>query len=136
MAPVAAELRFFVDESLMGLGKALSFARRDVVHAGHPLVPEGPLGATDEAWIPLIAGRDLIVLGRDRHMRTRPGEIALWKAHGLRVLYIAGKKDLSNWEYLGRLIRRWDEVELSIQTGGVGPWLFYILDRSVRPIPI
>ena len=40
-------LRFYVDESTLGLGKALAAAREDVVHAGHPLVPECPVGALD-----------------------------------------------------------------------------------------
>jgi hypothetical protein len=79
MAPDATQLRFFVDESLLGLGKALAYARKDVVHAGHPLTPDAPTGATDEEWIPAVARRGLIAIGRDRHMRTRPGEVALWK---------------------------------------------------------
>jgi hypothetical protein len=40
-------LRFYVDESALGLGKALEAARRDTVHAGHKLIPECPLGVLD-----------------------------------------------------------------------------------------
>ncbi len=40
-------LRFYVDESALGLGKALETARRDTVHAGHKLIPECPLGVLD-----------------------------------------------------------------------------------------
>lgn len=136
MAPDPGELRFFVDESLLGLGKALSYARKHVVHAGHPLVPDAPTGALDEEWIPAIAARELIVIGRDRHMRTRPGEVALWKAHGLRVFYIAGKRDLDNWQYMGRLVRRWQDIEHAIQTSRSGPWFFHILETKVKPEPL
>jgi len=136
MAPDANDLRFFVDESLLGLGKALAYARKDVVHSGHPLVPDAPTGALDEEWIPAVASRNLIVIGRDRHMRTRPGEVALWKANSLRVFYIAGKRDLSNWEYMGRLIRRWSDIERAIHDGGSGPWFFHILDTKVKAVAI
>lgn len=136
MAPDASELRFFVDESLLGLGKALAYARKDVVHAGHPLVIDAPTGALDEEWIPAIGARDLIVIGRDRHMRTRPGEVALWKAHGLRVFYIAGRRDLSNWEYMGRLVRRWQDIENAIHDSGPGPWFFHVLETKVKPVPL
>lgn len=136
MAPVAAALKFFVDESLLGLGKALAYARKDVVHAGHSLVQDAPTGASDETWIPAIAARGLIVVGRDRHMRTRPGEVALWRAHSLRVFYIAGKRDLSTWDYMGRLVRRWDEMERAIRDTGPGPWLFHVFNRMVKPVPL
>jgi hypothetical protein len=136
MAPVAAELRFFVDESLLGLGKSLAFARKDVVYAGHPLVSGAPTGATDDEWIPAVASQGLIVIGRDRHMRTRPGEVALWKAHELRVFYIAGKRDPTTWDYVGRLVRRWPDIEHVAATRGSGPWFFHILDRTVREVPL
>jgi hypothetical protein len=136
VAPVASELKFFVDESLLGLGKALAYARKDVVHAGHPLIPQAPTGATDETWMPAVAARSLIVLGRDRHMRTRPGEVALWRAHDLRVFYIAVKRDLSTCDYMGRLVRRWAEIEGSIDEAGSGPWLFHVLERSVKRVSL
>jgi len=50
-------LRFFVDESALGLGKALERARDDVVCAGHPLVPEVSLGTEDTAWMPAVSAR-------------------------------------------------------------------------------
>jgi hypothetical protein len=46
-------LRFYVDESALGLGKALESARKDTIHAGHKLIPECPLGALD----PDLSGR-------------------------------------------------------------------------------
>jgi len=81
-----AGLRFFADESVLGLGKALAIARRDLIHVGHPLIPTVPLGALDPVWIPEVAARDLIVIARDRRIRTKPGELALLREHGLRVL--------------------------------------------------
>lgn len=45
------QLRFYVDESALGIGKTLAAARRDTVHVGHPLIPECPLGAADIEWM-------------------------------------------------------------------------------------
>jgi hypothetical protein len=75
-----SDLRYFVDESLMGLGKALAIARRDVVHPGHPLIPEVPVGALDTDWIPAVARRDLVAICRDRRIRTKSGELAILRA--------------------------------------------------------
>jgi hypothetical protein len=131
-----AHLRFFVDETSLGLGKALAIARRDTVHVGHPLVPEAPVGSFDEEWIPAVAARGLIVLGRDRHIRTRPGERELILAHGLRVFRIHGKRDLRTWDYLVRLVRRWNDVESILNERGGGPWFMAIRDRDVVELPL
>lgn len=70
MPPAGA--RFYIDESLMGIGKAYAILRRDAVHPGHVGFPGVPLGAKDEEWIPVVAARGLIVILRDKHTRTRP----------------------------------------------------------------
>lgn len=136
MTADAANLRFFVDESALGVGKALAIARKDVIHTGHPLIPEVPLGALDPIWIPAVAARGLAVLGRDRHIRTKPGEVELLREHSLRVFWIAGKRDLSTWDYLVRLVRRWDDIEDTLQTRGVGPWFMAVNETGLSEITI
>lgn len=129
-------LRFFVDETSLGLGKTLAMARKDVIHTGHPLIPEVPLGTLDPDWIPAVAERGLAVISRDRHIRTKPGELALLRQHGLRVFWIAGRKDLGTWEALARLVHRWAEVEDRLRDRGVGPWFMAVNERSVTEINI
>jgi hypothetical protein len=132
----AAELRFFVDESALGLGKTLERARRDVIHPGHPLIPTIPPGTLDPNWIPEVASRDLIVIARDRHIRTKPGERRLLVEYGLRVFWIAGKKDLSNWDVLVRMVRHWEAIERTIAENGAGPWFVGVNEHSLSEIPI
>lgn len=129
-------LRFFVDESALGVGKALTIARRDVIHTGHPLIPQVPLGALDPAWIPAVATRGLAVIARDRHIRTKPGELALLRAHGLRVFWIGGKRDLSTWDSLVRLVRRWDDIEQTMALRGAGPWFYSVHDYQLAEITV
>jgi hypothetical protein len=132
----ASGLRLFVDESALGLGKALAIARRDVVHTGHPLVPEIPVGTLDPDWIPAVAARNLTVIARDRRIRTKPGEIELLRQHNLRVFWIAGKKDGTTWDWLVRLVRRWDDIEDTLANRGAGPWFMAINVADVKELTI
>ena len=131
-----AHLRFFVDESALGIGKTLAIARRDVIHTGHPLIPTVPLGALDTTWIPDVATRDLTVIARDRHIRTKPGELALLRSYGLRVFWIGGKRDLSTWDNLVRLVKRWRDIERIVAARGVGPWFYSINEQNITEITI
>lgn len=136
MPPVRDQLRFFVDESTLGIGKVLAIARRDVVHVGHPAFPEVGYGALDPDWIPIVAGLGLAVIARDRRFRTKPVELELMRAHGLRVFWIAGKRDLSTWDYVIRMVRRWDDIEAALANKGPGPWFSAVHDTRLSDWPI
>jgi hypothetical protein len=136
MAADAERLRFFVDESALGIGKALEIARSDFVHPGHRLLPEVPLGTLDTDWMPVVAGRGLVVIIRDRHIRTKPAELAAFREVGLRVFWIAGKRDLTNWDTLVRLVRRWEDIEETIRVRGPGPWFYSVTGARITEIPV
>ncbi|NPD03531.1 hypothetical protein HN031_02380 [Nocardioides sp. zg-1308] len=120
------QLRFFVDESSLGLGKALAAARKDTIHTGHPLIPECPLGTPDPEWIPIVAEKALVVIGRDKKIRTRPAELQAIKEAGLRVFLIGGKGDLPTWDWLTRIVRAWPTMEAIIEERPDGPWIYVI----------
>lgn len=136
MAAVAELLRFFVDESALGLGKVLEIARRDVVYPGHRLLAEVPTGTLDPVWMPVVARRGLVVISRDRHIRTKPAELQAFRDHGLRAFWIAGKRDLSTWDALVRLVRRWDDIEEAIRVRGAGPWFYSVTEERVTEIEV
>lgn len=129
-------LRFYVDESALGLGKALQAARQDTIHVGHPLVPECPLGVLDPEWIPAVAARGLVAIGRDKHIRTRPAELAQIRASQLRVLRIGGKRDLSTWDWLVRVVRRWEDIDTLLRDRPQGPWIYLVNDRELTEVPL
>ena len=131
-----ANLRFFVDESALGVGKTLAVARKDVIHTGHPLIPEVPVGTLDPDWIPAVAQRELTVIARDKRIRRKPGELTLLRKHGLRVFWIAGKKDMSTWENLVLLVRRWEDIERVLDECGPGPWFMAINENSLAEIAV
>jgi len=136
MVADAESLRFYVDESALGLGKALTIARRDTIHAGHRLIPECPLGVLDPAWIPAVAQRGLVVIGRDKHIRTKPEEIRQLRSAGLRVFRIGGKRDLSTWQWLVRVVKRWDDMERVMRDRPEGPWFYLINESGLTEVPL
>jgi PIN like domain len=131
MVAVADLVRFYVDQSASGLGLALTAARKDTIHCGHPLIPECPLSVLDPAWIPAVAARGLIVIARDKKLRTKPVEVrALWES-GWRVFCIGGKKDLSTWEWLERIVKFWPKMEQIIEEHGAGPWIYMLNENAI-----
>jgi hypothetical protein len=131
MVAVERLVRFYVDESAMGLGLALAAARKDTIHCGHPLIPECPRRSDDIVWIPAVAARGLIVIARDKRLRKKPVEVrALWE-HGLRVFCIGGKRDLSTWEWLERVMRHWPRMEALIEQRGAGPWIYMLNEARI-----
>jgi hypothetical protein len=131
MAAVAHLVRFYVDESAAGLGLALAAARKDTIHVGHPLIPECPRQADDVDWIAAVAARGLVVIARDKKLRTKPVEVrALWE-HALRVFCIGGKRDMSTWEWLARVVRYWPRMEEIIIERGPGPWICMLNENGV-----
>lgn len=129
MSAVAADIRFYVDESALGLGKTLAAARKDTIHCGHPLIPECPLGILDPDWMPIVAAKGYIVIGRDKRIRSRPGERELLRENGLRVLRVGGSQDLSTWDWLGRFVRHWNAIEQIVTDRPDGPW-FYLVNAN------
>lgn len=136
MTARADQLRFFVDESALGLGKALAAARHDTIHIGHPLIPECPVGTLDTDWIPRVAERGLVVIGRDKHIRTRPEERRRLREAELRVFRIGGKRDLSSWEWLARMVRHWQRMEAIISTRPDGPWFYLVNEHMLVEVPL
>jgi hypothetical protein len=128
------QVRFYVDESALGLGKALEAARKDTIHVGHKLIPECPFGILDPDWIPAVAARGLVVIGRDRRIKTKPQELERFREAGLRVFWIAGKRDMATWDWLTRLVRHWETIERTIEERGEGPWFYAVQDAAVREI--
>jgi hypothetical protein len=130
------QLRFYVDESALGLGKCLEAARKDTIYAGHKLIPECPLGTLDPDWIPAVAARELVVIARDRRITRKPQELERFREAGLRAFWIAGRKDLSTWGWLTRLVRQWDAIERTIDSRWNGPWFYAINEANVREIVV
>lgn len=126
---------YFTDENTLGLGKLLRLAGRDdVVYPGHEDLPEVPVGTPDLDWMPVIARRDLIVVTRDRRIRTRPAELRAYWEHGIRSVWIGAKQDLGPRQQVELFLQHEERLQREITKRGPGPWALAMSPSGVRPL--
>lgn len=83
----------------------------------------------------VVARRDLVAFHRDRHVRTRPHEVARYRDYRLRPMWFGGKKDLSAAQQLDLLPRYWGALEAQVASLGHGPWSLTLTMRGLTGIP-
>lgn len=128
---------YFTDENLLGLGKLLRRSgRRNVVYPGHEDLPEIPRGTLDLDWMPVVGGRALVVLSRDRRIRSRPTELRAYWEHGIRSVWIGAKQDLSPPEQVELFLRHEDRLRREITKRGPGPWALAMSPSGIRPMTL
>lgn len=126
---------YFTDENALGLGKLLRRSGRDdVLHPGHEDLPEVSLGTLDLDWMPIVAARGLIVLTRDRRIRTRPAELRAYLEHGIRSVWIGAKQDLGPRAQVELFIEHESRLQREITKRGPGPWALAMSPSGVRPL--
>jgi hypothetical protein len=54
----------------------------------------------------------------------------------LRVFWVAGRRDLSTWDWLVRVVRQWKAIEETIDQRGEGPWFYAINEVGLREVPL
>jgi PIN like domain len=116
-------VRFFVDENSLVLGRLLARQRHDVVHPGHRLFPEVPVGSKDDVWLPIVGERGLILITRDKKIRSRPIERARLIEAGVRGFVLTGAGDMDSEQMLQLVDDRWAEIDHYIADHPIGPWL-------------
>jgi len=125
-------IRWYADESVLGLGKLLAREHEDVAYPGHPAIPAIRPGALDTEWMPVVAHLGWIVFHRDRRIRTRPAELDIFRSAGLRAVWSAGRKDLSPHDQLALLQRHWTRLEDEVNRLGAGPWALNLVDTGLN----
>jgi hypothetical protein len=128
---------YFTDENTLGLGKLLRRAGRDdVLYPGHEDLVDVPLGTPDLDWMPVIARRRLIVVTRDRRIRTRPAELRSYWQHGIRSVWIGAKQDLGPRQQVELFLRHEQRLQRGITKRGPGPWALAMTPTGVRPLAL
>lgn len=128
------EPRFFVDENLLPVGRALAVVRRDVVYPGHPQFLEVPTGTDDVDWVRVVGERELIAITRDKHIRTRPAERQALVQSGARLVCLTGKANLDMFERLDTVVRAWPLIESAADEPG--PWVKGLSSGQLRPLAL
>ncbi|HZJ04722.1 MAG TPA: hypothetical protein VFD59_04525 [Nocardioidaceae bacterium] len=126
---------YFTDENTLGLGKLLRRSGRDdVLYPGHENLSEVSLGTPDLDWMPVVSERGLIVLTRDKRIRTRPAELRAYREHGIRSVWIGAKQDLGPRDQFDLFIRHESRLQREITKRGAGPWALAMSPSGVRPL--
>jgi len=126
---------YFTDENTLGLGKLLRRGgRSDVLYPGHEELPEVPVGTPDLDWMPVIAHRHLVVVTRDRRIRTRPAELLAYWEFGIRSVWIGAKQDLSPSDQVDLFLRHEARLQREIVKRGSGPWALAMSPSGLRPL--
>ncbi len=126
---------YFTDENTLGLGKLLRRSGRDdVLYPGHEDLPNVPLGTLDLDWMPIVAELELIVITRDRHIRTRPAELRAYHEHGLRSVWLGAKQDMGPQAQVDLFIKHEQRLHREITKRGAGPWALAMSPSGVRPL--
>jgi hypothetical protein len=131
-----AGYRFFIDANCLAVAAILAKVRNDILYPGHPDLPEVDQNCDDTEWMPVIASRGLVVIGRDRRIITRTAELQTYQDLGIRAFWITGDKDLRSWDYLHRIVRWWERIEEIVATKSKGPWFYGLWPGQVSPIVI
>jgi PIN domain-containing protein len=128
---------YFTDENTLGLGKLLRRAGRDdVIYPGHESLPDIPIGTPDLDWMPVIARLDLVVMTRDRRIRTRPAELRAYWEFGIRSVWLGAKQDMGPRDQVELFLRHEERLRREIVKRGAGPWALAMSSSGLRPLTI
>ncbi len=110
---------YFTDENTLGLGKLLRRSGRiDVLYPGHEDLPDVPVGTPDLEWMPVLARLDLVLVTRDRRIRTRPAELRAYWEFGIRSVWTGAKQDLGPRDQLRLFLAHEDRLQREIVKRG------------------
>lgn len=140
----AAEVRFYFDADILGLGKLIATLRTDVTYPGDPggtlhkrQRPPCPITTPhtrDLDWIPVVAGAGWIAITRDRHIQDHRAELAAVRDHRLRLVALSAPEARTTWEQLEVIMSQWRGIEALV--GEEGPLIRLATRTSLRPVPL
>jgi hypothetical protein len=131
--PPEPAIRWYADESALGLGKRLANWRADVTYVGHPRAPGLKLGMADVDWMRVAAARGWVVFRRDRRIQTRPAELRVFAEAALKTIWLGGKKDMTADQQLELVQRHWSRIEQRCAELGPGPWSLTLTGSGLSP---
>lgn len=137
MAEEASEIRYYVDASMISIGRALALIRRDVTHPGHAsrffTCPIKAERTNDHEWLPVVGEAGWVVILRDKRIRSRALERRALRDAGVLGICLTGSGNSSNWAMLNLIVRQWPAIE-SIASTAKRPGLFSLTTQGLREL--
>jgi PIN like domain len=127
-----AEVRFYFDADILGLGKLISGLRPDCTFPGDPGAvihkrQRRPCSVTSPAtvdtdWISRVTAEGLLIVTRDAKIQRRVAEVQAVVEHGATMVALTSKDATTLWSQLEVFMTQWRNIE---QLHGLpGPFIY------------
>src|SRR5580704_10460557 len=144
MTPRAAQVRFYVDADMLGLGKILGSLRNDVTYPGDPGTvihrrhrapcPIANPDVLDTDWIPEVAARGWLIVTRDSMIIQNLNEIAAIRENNAKMVALNQRDAQTKWGQLEVFMTQWRRIEALITERG--PFIQRVSRTAVTSIPL
>lgn len=135
-----AEVRYYFDADIIGLGQIFCKLRSDCTYPGDPggvvykrQRPKCVVEKTnvpDADWIPQVTEQGLIILTRDNKIQRHVAEAQAVRKYKARMVVLPGKKAENKWGQLEIVMTQWREIENLCDKSG--PFI-YMVNRTALP---
>jgi hypothetical protein len=78
----------------------------------------------------------LIVVTRDRRIRTRPAELRAYWEFGIRSVWLGAKQDMGPRDQMELFLRHEERLKREIVKRGAGPWALGMSPSGLRPLTL
>jgi PIN like domain len=140
----AAQIRFYADADIRGLGLILGSLRNDFTYPADPgaLVhkrqrPPCPITSTDVLdgdWIPVVATRGWLIITRDSKIIENPAEISAVREHGGKMVALNQQDARTKLGQLEVFMTRWRDIEPLVAVPG--PFIWRASRTAMTPIAL
>jgi PIN like domain len=87
------DVRFYVDEDIIGFGYAMMWARTDTVTCGADVIASIlPRQIPDVDWIPIVASKGWVAITGNRRIRENPVEALAAHSSAARIVCVHDKR--------------------------------------------
>ena len=137
-----AEVHYYFDADVLGVGKFLAGIRSDVTYPGDPgavihkrMRPPCSVSsprAKDTDWIPIVSSEGLLIITRDSNIHQHPAELdAVHSARG-RLLALSSADAGTTWGQLEVIMTQWRRIEQLRELPG--PFVYSVARTAMTKI--
>lgn len=132
MSPRAAQVRFYVDADVVGLGSSSPVSGNDVTYPGDPGAvihkrqrapcPIVSPDVLDTDWIPKVAARGWLIITRDSMISQNRNEIIAVRENKAKMVALNQQDAQTKWGQLEVFMTQWRRIEALVSEPGPFIW--------------
>ena len=139
-----AQVRFYFDSDILGLGKLVCGLRADCTFPGDPGAiihkrqrPPCSIDSTavdDTDWIPAVTAQGLVIVTRDSKIQRRHLELHAVSEHNARMIALASEDAKTVWNQLEVFLIQWRRIEALTEENG--PFIYRASRSRLAAVPL